>query len=115
MPTTAEAAAFVRAVGEPNVRLQYDVFHMTRMGEDVEAALREHIDAIAHVQIADHPGRGEPGSGQIDFAALFALLDELGYEGDVAAEYVPTGVTEDGLGWLSRASAALPARARRPG
>ena len=74
VPTTAEAAAFVRAVGEPNVRLQYDVFHMTRMGEDVEAALREHIDAIAHVQIADHPGRGEPGSGQIDFAALFAHL-----------------------------------------
>ena len=90
------------AVGEPNVALQYDVFHMTRMGEDVEAALREHIDVIAHVQIADHPGRGEPGSGSIDFGALFALLDELGYDGWVGAEYRPTGRTEDSLGWLRR-------------
>ena len=99
---TAAAAAFLQAVGEPNVALQYDVFHMTRMGEDVEAALREHIDVVAHVQIADHPGRGEPGSGSIDFGALFALLDELGYTGWVGAEYRPTGRTEDSLGWLKR-------------
>ena len=99
---TAAAAAFLQAVGEPNVALQYDVFHMTRMGEDVEAALREHIDVVAHVQIADHPGRGEPGSGSIDFGALFALLDELGYAGWVGAEYRPTGRTEDSLGWLRR-------------
>ena len=98
--STRAAATFVQAVGEPNVKLQYDVFHMTRMGEDVEAALREHIDGIAHVQIADHPGRGEPGSGSIDFEALFALLDELGYDGWVSAEYRPTGRTEDSLGWL---------------
>ncbi|HEY6891720.1 MAG TPA: TIM barrel protein [Solirubrobacter sp.] len=97
---TAEAAAFARAVGEPNVALQYDVFHMARMGEDVFAALREHIDVIAHVQIADHPGRGEPGSGSFDFAALYALLDELGYEGWVSAEYRPTGSTSSSLGWL---------------
>jgi hydroxypyruvate isomerase len=100
--STAAAAAFARAVGEPNVAVQYDVFHMTRMGEDVEAALREHIDVIAHVQIADHPGRGEPGSGSIDFEALFALLDELGYDGWVSAEYRPTGRTEDSLTWLPR-------------
>jgi len=99
---TAAAAAFLQAVGEPNVALQYDVFHMTRMGEDVEAALREHIDVVAHVQVADHPGRGEPGSGSIDFGALFALLDELGYTGWVGAEYRPTGRTEDSLGWLKR-------------
>ena len=99
---TAAAAAFLQAVGEPNVALQYDVFHMTRMGEDGVAALREHIDVVAHVQIADHPGRGEPGSGSIDFGALFALLDELGYTGWVGAEYRPTGRTEDSLGWLKR-------------
>jgi hydroxypyruvate isomerase len=99
---TEQAAAFVHAVGEPNVRLQFDVFHMTRMGEDVEAALREHIDVIAHVQIADHPGRGEPGSGSIDFEGLFGLLDELGYQGWVSAEYRPTGGTEDSLSWLPR-------------
>jgi hydroxypyruvate isomerase len=88
--STAEAAAFARAVGEPNVGVQFDVFHMTRMGEDVEAALRAHRDLIAHVQIADHPGRGEPGTGTIDFPALYALLEELGYDGWVSAEWLPT-------------------------
>jgi hydroxypyruvate isomerase len=103
LPSTASAAAFVRAVGEPNVFLQYDVFHMARMGEDVEASLREHIDLIAHVQIADLPGRGEPGSGSLDFSALYALLDELGYGGWVSAEYRPTTVsTEASLaGWFA--------------
>jgi hydroxypyruvate isomerase len=100
LSSTAEAAAFVRAVGEPNVALQYDVFHMARMGEDVEAALRAHINLVAHVQIADLPGRGEPGSGSLDFSALYALLEELGYGGWVSAEYRPTGSTEASLGWL---------------
>ena len=100
--STKDAAAFAARVDEPNVAVQFDVFHMTRMGEDVEASLREHIDVIAHVQIADHPGRGEPGSGSIDFDALFALLDELGYDGWVSAEYQPTGRTEHGLEWLKR-------------
>ncbi|WP_053226425.1 hydroxypyruvate isomerase family protein [Solirubrobacter soli] len=88
--STAAAADFVARVGEPNVGIQFDVFHMTRMGEDVEAALRAHRDLIAHVQIADHPGRGEPGTGTIDFDALFALLAELGYDGWVSAEWLPT-------------------------
>lgn len=94
--STDAAADLVTRVGEPNVAIQFDAFHMTRMGEDIEAALRAHRDLIAHVQIADHPGRGEPGSGSIDFDALFALLDELGYDGWVGAEYQPTG----SLGWL---------------
>ena len=101
LTSTADAAAFVRAVGEPNVALQYDVFHMARMGEDVAAALREHIGLIAHVQIADHPGRGEPGSGDLDFPALFGLLEELGYDGYISAEYVPTRRTEETLqSWM---------------
>jgi hydroxypyruvate isomerase len=101
LSSTADAAAFIARVDEPNVALQYDVFHMTRMGEDVEGALREHIDAIAHIQVADHPGRGEPGSGSIDFDALFAVLDDLGYDGWVSAEYRPTTArTEDSLAWL---------------
>jgi hydroxypyruvate isomerase len=100
LSNTGDAAAFVRAVGEPNVALQYDIFHMARMGEDVPAALREYIGQIAHVQIADLPGRGEPGSGSIDFPALYALLEALGYDGWVSAEYRPTGSTEASLGWL---------------
>jgi hydroxypyruvate isomerase len=101
LASTADAAAFVREVGEPNVALQYDVFHMRRMDEDVERAVREHAGEIAHVQIADWPGRGEPGTGRIDFEAIYALLDELGYEGHVSAEYRPMArSTEDSLGWL---------------
>jgi hydroxypyruvate isomerase len=100
--STAEAAAFVRAVDEPNVGVQFDVFHMVRMGEDIEAALLAHRDLIAHVQIADHPGRAQPGTGSIGFAALFARLDELGYDGWVGAEYRPTGRTADSLQWLTR-------------
>ena len=96
-PGRAGAGALVR---HGDVALQFDVFHMARMGEDVFAALREYRDVIAHVQIADHPGRGEPGSGSIDFEALYSLLDELGYDGWVSAEYRPTGPTGASLGWL---------------
>ena len=98
--STAQAAAFVREVGESNVALQYDVFHMQRMEGDLTATLRRHIADIAHVQIADVPGRAEPGTGEIRFEYLFEVLDELGYQGHVGAEYVPTGRTEDSLTWL---------------
>ena len=100
---TRDAAAFVRAVGEPNVGLQYDVFHMQRMEGDLSATIRDHIDLIAHVQVADVPGRGEPGTGEIRFEHLYGVLDELGYDGWVGAEYRPTTArTEDSLGWLIR-------------
>jgi hydroxypyruvate isomerase len=83
------------------VALQYDVFHMQRMEGNL-ATIREHIDLIAHVQIADAPGRGEPGTGEIRFAYLFDVLDELGYEGWIGAEYKPTtDRTESGLSWLA--------------
>jgi hydroxypyruvate isomerase len=68
----------------------------------VGGARRDNIHFTPHVQIADHPGRGEPGSGSIDFEGLFGLLDELGYHGWVSAEYRPTGGTEDSLSWLPR-------------
>jgi hydroxypyruvate isomerase len=67
----------------------------------VEAELRRWIDLIAHVQVADVPGRGEPGSGEIDFERLYRVLGELGYDGWIGAEYRPTtAATEDSLGWL---------------
>ena len=87
-------------VGLPNVKLQFDVYHMSRMEDDYMAVLEANIDRIAHVQIADNPGRGEPGSGNLDFSALFSLLDRLEYAGWVGAEYQPSTVTEETLDWF---------------
>jgi len=107
--TTRQAADFVRSVDRPNVKLQYDVYHMQRMEGNLTATLREHIGGIAHVQIADSPDRGEPGTGEIRFGYLFRQLEALGYDGYVGLEYRPsTGDTLASLGWL-------PESARRSG
>ncbi len=98
--TPAQALAVIDAVGRPNVRLQYDLYHAAVMGESLFASLRECFPRLEHVQFADVPGRHEPGSGMLPLAALFEHLDALGYRGWVSAEYRPAGVTEAGLGWL---------------
>ncbi|HYQ81513.1 MAG TPA: TIM barrel protein, partial [Anaeromyxobacteraceae bacterium] len=82
--------------------LQLDAYHARAMGEDLAAVLARHLPRIGHVQIADHPGRHEPGTGQTDFAAFFGALDRLGYRGWVGCEYRPLGRTEEGLSWLAR-------------
>lgn len=100
---TAEAAEFVRSVGRPNVKLQYDVYHMQRMEGNLAATIRAHLPEIGHIQIADSPGRGEPGTGEISFDYLLPLIGELGYEGFVGLEYRPsTGSTGESLSWLPR-------------
>lgn len=105
--TTAEALAFVHAVGRPNVALQYDAYHMQRMEGNLAATLREHVSDIAHIQIADSPGRGEPGTGEINFDFLLRTIDELGYDGLVGLEYRPSGgSTDDSLAWLPREARA---------
>ncbi|MFP4328371.1 MAG: hydroxypyruvate isomerase family protein [Paracoccaceae bacterium] len=85
-----------------NLRLQFDFYHMQITEPDLPAALRKAGPAIGHVQFADAPGRHEPGSAALDFAAAFEALRETGYEGAVSAEYRPAGRTEDGLGWMPR-------------
>jgi hydroxypyruvate isomerase len=103
LPTTEAAAAFVRSVGRDNVRLQYDAYHMRRMEGDLIATIERHLGKIAHIQIADNPGRGEPGTGEINFDHLFTRLEELGYRGHVGLEYRPSGGdTEASLAWLPR-------------
>lgn len=94
----------IRAIGEigrDNVRLLYDVFHATSIGTDPLAFIRAHAGLIYHVHIADHPGRHEPGSGTIDFEAVYRVLDEVSYDGFVGCEYAPAGRTQDGLGWMT--------------
>lgn len=98
---TEEAAALVDRAGEPNLALQYDAYHMQRMEGNLAATIRRYRDRIAHVQIADSPGRGEPGTGEINFTYLFGVLEEIGYRGYVGLEYVPTtATTEQSLGWM---------------
>jgi hydroxypyruvate isomerase len=81
--------------------LQYDVYHMQRMEGNLVANVREHIGEIGHVQIADSPARGEPGTGEIRYPYVLAVLEDLGYDGYVGLEYNPTTEqTEESLGWL---------------
>ncbi|SRR5258706_8966937 len=102
LPRSPEAAAVIAELAEPNVGLQCDLYHTAMMKDDPATILQLLRPVIRHVQFADAPGRGEPGTGRIDFAPLFALLDRVGYDGWVSAEYKPSRRTEDTLGWLNR-------------
>ena len=96
---TAQAAAVIAEAGAPNLFLQYDIYHMQRMEGELAATIAARLPLIAHMQLADAPGRHEPGSGAIDFRTLFAQIDALGYEGWIGCEYIPLGDTAAGLGW----------------
>jgi len=87
-------------VDHPRIGLQYDIYHMKMMGEDCALFLERHFDKIGHIQFADCPGRGQPGSGEVDFESLFAIIAHSPYRGWVGAEYRPIGSTEASLGWL---------------
>lgn len=97
----AQALALIDEVGEDNVYLQYDVYHAQRSEGELAATLQRHLDRIAHIQIADNPGRHEPGTGEIAYGFLFEHLDRIGYDGWVGCEYRPATTTEAGLSWLS--------------
>ncbi|MFC3532264.1 hydroxypyruvate isomerase family protein [Vogesella facilis] len=98
--TADELAALLADDNSCDVGMQIDLYHMARMQQDIPQLLRRHLPAIAHIQFADAPGRGEPGSGALPLAQYFALLTELGYTGWCAAEYRPTARTQDTLQWL---------------
>jgi hydroxypyruvate isomerase len=101
LPTTRAAAAFIARVDRPNVRLQYDAYHMQRMEGNLVATLTEHAPLIGHIQVADSPTRGEPGTGEINYPFVLRAIEEMGYDGWIGLEYNPTtATTEDSLGWL---------------
>jgi len=101
--STADIAAdLVDAAGSPDVRLQLDQYHVGMMGEDPRAVLSRHFPRIAHVQIADVPGRHQPGTGKQPIPAFLSDLDSLGYTGSVGLEYRPQGPTEEALAWIRR-------------
>ncbi|MFA5983112.1 MAG: TIM barrel protein [Methylococcaceae bacterium] len=90
----------------PNLLMQYDIYHMHRMQEDSADFIRLQADKIGHIQFADSPGRGQPGTGQINFHQIFAAIGQSNYKAWVAAEYKPIGDTSDSLAWLHSAPAA---------
>ena len=96
---TAQALALMDEVGADNVYLQYDIYHAQRMEGELAATLAQHLPRIGHIQLADNPGRHEPGTGEINYPYLFDHLDRLGYSGWVGCEYKPTTTTAAGLGW----------------
>ena len=95
-----QAARILDWIGAPNLHLQFDAYHAHRITGDVQGSWAAHGHRAVHVQIAGHPGRHEPQSGEIDYTAFFDLLDAEGYTGMVSGEYFPKGRTEDGLGWM---------------
>lgn len=104
---TAQAISIIEEVGADNLYLQYDIYHAQRSEGELAATIAKHIGRIAHVQVADNPGRNEPGTGEIAYGFLFAELDRLGYAGSVGCEYKPKTTTEAGLGWLEQARRQL--------
>ena len=100
--TTKQAMQVIDAVGSKNLFLQYDVYHAQVMEGDLTRTLETLLPRIGHIQIADNPGRHEPGTGEINFPFLFRRLEELGYAGWIGCEYKPSGQTEDSFGWLGR-------------
>lgn len=98
--TLGAAEEVLDAVGDPNLRLQFDLYHVQRAQGDVTSQLRRLIARVGHVQVADSPGRGEPGTGELNVDFLFAELDRLGYDGRVGLEYRPTRPTIESLAWI---------------
>jgi hydroxypyruvate isomerase len=97
VPRSPDVVRLIEEVGAANVGLQCDLYHTVMMGDDPAAILEECWPSIRHIQFADVPGRGEPGSGTIDFASLFELIDRKAFRGWVSAEYRPTRPTGETL------------------
>ncbi len=97
---TAQAAAILDEVGSDNLYIQYDLYHAQRMEGELAATVQKHLARIAHVQLADNPGRNEPGTGEMNYPFLFRHLDAIGYTGWIGCEYNPKTTTIEGLGWI---------------
>ena len=100
---TAQALAIIDEAGSDNLYVQYDIYHAQRMEGELIATMQKHLARIGHIQLADNPGRNEPGTGEIAYDHVFAALDRMGYAGWIGCEYKPATSTEAGLTWLARA------------
>ncbi|RJQ82120.1 hydroxypyruvate isomerase family protein [Amycolatopsis panacis] len=100
--TAADVLAVLDRIGLDNVRLLADLYHLAVNGDDLGSVIAAHTPRIGHVQIADAPGRHQPGTGQLDLAGCLEKLQAAGYRGHVGVEYEPDGSTVDSLEWLPR-------------
>ena len=96
---TAQAISILDEVGSDNAFVQYDIYHAQRMEGELANTIKANLPRIAHMQLADNPGRNEPGTGEINYRFLFGWLDSIGYKGWIGCEYKPKATTEAGLGW----------------
>jgi hydroxypyruvate isomerase len=97
-----QGLAILDEVGADNLKLQYDIYHMQIMEGDLAHRMAEILPRIAHMQLADNPGRNEPGTGEINYEFLFGHIDRIGYAGWIGCEYKPKAGTEAGLGWVKK-------------
>lgn len=102
LDSTALALECIARAGRANIRLQYDVYHMQIMEGDLLRSIQRLLPAIGHIQIADNPGRHEPGTGEVNFERVLEGIDALGYDGHIGCEYLPAAGTAAGLGWARR-------------
>jgi hydroxypyruvate isomerase len=102
---TKQALRIREQVGSDNLSLQYDIYHMQIMEGDICPTLQANLGAINHIQLADNPGRHEPGTGELNYPFIFSFIDQIGYDGWIGCEYKPATSTEAGLGWLKSMNA----------
>ncbi len=98
--TTVQALQILKKINHSNVKLQFDIYHMQIMEGDVCRTIKNNLDTIQHIQLADNPGRHEPGTGELNYHFIFSWLDDTGYKGWVGCEHSPLSSTEAGMGWL---------------
>ena len=96
---TNQAKEIIRDVNSSNLSLQHDLYHMQIMEGDLARTIESNLSLISHMQLADNPGRHEPGTGEINYPFLFSFIDKLGYDGWIGCEYIPARNTEAGLSW----------------
>jgi hydroxypyruvate isomerase len=101
LSTTKQAVDILSEVGANNLFVQYDIYHAQRMEGELAKTIENNLAKIGHIQLADNPGRNEPGTGEINYPYLFRLLDKLGYQGWIGCEYKPATTTEPGLSWVA--------------
>jgi hydroxypyruvate isomerase len=99
---TQQTLELIEDTGSANIAVQYDLYHMQIMQGDLAPTLERHLSRIGHLQVADNPGRHEPGTGEINYPFLFDFIDRLGYAGWIGCEYKPRASTREGLGWVKR-------------
>jgi len=100
---SSQAISVMDEVGADNLLLQYDIYHAQRTEGELANTIERHLPRIGHMQLADNPGRHEPGTGEVNWPFLFAHIDRLGYRGWIGCEYKPAGDTQAGLGWFEHA------------